>query len=63
MMEHSHASKKMGWEVAQDLEAQKRGIFERMIPEWRHLRLALGGVIVFFGVFLIGILKAWEPFW
>ena len=51
-----------GWEVAQELEIKKRTIFERLIPEWRHVRAALGGIAVFFIVFLIGIWLAGNPF-
>ncbi|MBW2593085.1 MAG: sulfite exporter TauE/SafE family protein [Deltaproteobacteria bacterium] len=52
----------MGWEVARDLEKQKKTILERFIPEWRHIKAALGGVFVFFLVFLVGIWLAKNPF-
>jgi len=51
----------MGWEIAQELE-QKKTMMERLIPEWRHLKAALYGVIAFFIVFLIGIWLAQNPF-
>ena len=54
--------KTMGWEVARDLEAQKQTVLQRLIPEWRHVRAALGAVCVFFVVFLIGIWLAQNPF-
>ena len=61
-MENAKEQKQMGWEVAQDLEKQKQTIFERFMPEWRHIRAALGGVFVFFLVFLLGIWLAGNPF-
>lgn len=54
--------KSMGWEVARDLEQNKKSIAERVIPEWRHIRAALGGVFVFFLVFLLGLWLAGNPF-
>ena len=54
--------KKMGWEIARDLEVQKKTILERFVPEWRHLKAALGAVAVFFVVFLIGCWLAGNPF-
>ncbi|MDA3790774.1 MAG: sulfite exporter TauE/SafE family protein [Desulfobacula sp.] len=53
---------KKGWEVAHDLEKEKQTIAERFIPEWRHIRAALGGVFVFFLVFLVGCWLAGNPF-
>ncbi|MCK5543297.1 MAG: sulfite exporter TauE/SafE family protein [Desulfobacterales bacterium] len=53
---------KKGWEVAQELEKEKQTIAERFAPEWRHIRAALGGVFVFFLVFLAGIWLAGNPF-
>jgi uncharacterized protein len=35
---------------------------ERMIPEWRHMKAALGGIFVFFLVFLLGCWLAGNPF-
>ncbi len=55
-------NKKMGWEVARDLEASKQSVLERFIPDWRHIRAALGGVFVFFLVFLLGIWLSGNPF-
>lgn len=54
--------KKMGWEVAQDLEKEKTTIAARFIPEWRQVRAALGGIFVFFLIFLLGIWLAGNPF-
>ncbi len=51
-----------GFEVARDLEKNKQTIAERFIPEWRHIRAALGGIFVFFLVFLLGIWLAGNPF-
>lgn len=51
-----------GWEVAHDLEKQKQTIFQRLIPEWRQIRAALGGIAVFLVVFLIGTWLAGNPF-
>ena len=55
-------NKNMGWEVARDLEKEKQTIGERFMPEWRHIRAALGGVFVFFLVFLLGVWLAGNPF-
>lgn len=54
--------KQMGWEVAQQLESEKKTILERMIPEWHHVRAAVVGVVVFFILFLIGTWLAGNPF-
>jgi len=51
-----------GFEVAHNLEKEKKTIAERFIPEWRHIRAALGGIFVFFLVFLLGIWLAGNPF-
>jgi uncharacterized protein len=45
--------RRLGWEVARDLERDKTTIWARVVPEWRQVRAALGGVIVFFLVFLL----------
>ena len=37
------AGKIAGWEVARDLEGTKKTIWERMIPEWNHIKAAGGG--------------------
>lgn len=55
-------TREMGWEVAQDLEKDKATITERLIPEWKQIRAALGGLVVFFIVFLIGCWLAGNPF-
>lgn len=46
--------KRMGWEIARDLEREKATIWERIIPEWRQIKAALGGLSLFFVVFLLG---------
>jgi uncharacterized membrane protein YfcA len=61
-MEDVKGKKQMGWEVARDLESQKKTILERMIPEWSHVKAALGGVGVFFVLFFVGIWLAGNPF-
>ncbi|MCD4719901.1 MAG: sulfite exporter TauE/SafE family protein [Desulfobacula sp.] len=58
----SDTEKKMGWEVAHDLEADKNTIGARFMPEWRQVRAALGGIFVFFLVFLLGMWLAGNPF-
>ncbi len=45
--------RRLGWEVARDLEREKTTIWARIVPEWRHVRAALGAVIVFFVIFLL----------
>ena len=54
--------KKMGWEVAKDLESEKKTMLARLVPEWRQIRAALGGIAVFVIVFFIGIWLAKNPF-
>ena len=54
--------KKMGWEVAHELEREKTTILGRCMPQWRQVRAALGAVAVFFIVFLIGCWLAGNPF-
>lgn len=61
-MENVNNKKQMGWEVARNLESQKKTILERMIPEWQHVKAALSGVVVFFILFLLGIWLAGNPF-
>jgi hypothetical protein len=61
-VEVKEVEKKMGWEVAQELEQNKTTIFERLLPEWKHIRAALGGVFVFFLIFLLGTWLAGNPF-
>ncbi len=46
--------RRLGWEVARDLEREKATIWQRVVPEWRQIRAALGGLAVFFVVFLLG---------
>ena len=61
-MDNTTDEKVHGWEVARDLEGNKQTIMERLIPEWRHLKAALGGVFAFFLVFLLGCWLAGNPF-
>jgi len=61
-MEDAKKDKKMGWEVAQDLEAEKTTIGARFIPAWKQVRAALIGVVLLFGVFLLGCWLAGNPF-
>ncbi len=49
-----HDDKRMGWEVARDLEREKATILERIVPEWRQIKAALTGIVAFFLVFLLG---------
>ncbi|MCD4676517.1 MAG: sulfite exporter TauE/SafE family protein [Desulfobacula sp.] len=58
----NNTEQRKGWEIARDLEADKQTITERFIPEWRHIRAGLGGIIVFFLVFLLGIWLSGNPF-
>lgn len=60
-MSDQAAQKRMGWEVAEELEKRKT-FMERLIPEWSQIRAALGAVAVFFVVFLIGVWLAGNPF-
>jgi uncharacterized membrane protein YfcA len=53
--------KEMGWEISQKLDKEKT-IFQRLIPERRHLYAALGSIFVFFLVFLLGCWLAGNPF-
>lgn len=62
MNERTEQQKKMGWEVARDLEATKKTIWERMMPEWQQIRAGLWGVVVFFLLFLVGMWLAGNPF-
>lgn len=55
-------NKEMGWEVAQTLEREKNTIKERLVPEWKQVRAALGGIAVFSIVFFIGCWLAGNPF-
>jgi uncharacterized membrane protein YfcA len=61
-MSTPNTDKRMGWEVAQDLERSKSTILSRVIPEWRHVKAALIAVAVFFVVYLIGTWLAGNPF-
>ncbi len=61
-MENIKDSKQMGWEIARDLEAKKKTILERLIPEWQHIKAAGGGVLVFVVLFFVGIWLAGNPF-
>lgn len=54
--------RKMGWEVAREIEATKRTILERLVPDVKHLRAAAIGMLVLFGVFLLATWLAGNPF-
>ena len=54
-------NRKMGWEVAQDLEATKT-TWERFIPNKGAITAALWGIFAFFVIFLIGCWLAGNPF-
>ncbi|WP_319522611.1 sulfite exporter TauE/SafE family protein [uncultured Desulfosarcina sp.] len=56
------ADKRMGWEVARELETAKPTILERLKPEKNEIVAALWGVAIFFVVFLIGCWLAGNPF-
>ena len=61
-MEQTENKSQMGWEIARDVESRKKSIIERMIPEWKHVKAALGGVGVFFILFWVGIWLSGNPF-
>lgn len=52
--------KKLGWEVAKELD--QKPIMERLIPNWQHVKAAVVGVVVFFLLFLVGTWLAGNPF-
>jgi len=54
--------KRMGWEVASELERTKPTIMERLKPDRKAVVAALWGLAVFFVVFLIGCWLAGNPF-
>jgi len=45
--------KRMGWEIARDLEREKTSILARIIPEQRQLKAIFGAVVVFGLVLLL----------
>lgn len=61
-MQESANQRVAGWEVARDLEGRKKTIWERMIPEWNHIKAAGGGIAVFAVLFFVGIWLAGNPF-
>jgi uncharacterized membrane protein YfcA len=61
-MQNVQEKKQMGWEVARNLESKKKTILERLVPEWQHIKAALGGIGVFFVLFFVGIWLAGNPF-
>jgi uncharacterized protein len=61
-MQNVQEKKQMGWEVARNLESKKKTILERLVPEWQHVKAALGGIGVFFVLFFVGIWLAGNPF-
>jgi len=52
--------KKLGWEVAKELD--QKTIMERLVPNWQHVKAAVVGVVVFFILFLVGTWLAGNPF-
>jgi uncharacterized protein len=52
--------KKLGWEVAKELD--QKSIMDRLVPNWQHVKAAVVGVIVFFLLFLVGTWLAGNPF-
>ncbi|MFZ1985526.1 MAG: sulfite exporter TauE/SafE family protein [Desulfatitalea sp.] len=52
--------KKLGWEVAKELD--QKSIMDRLVPNWKHVKAAVVGVIVFFLLFLVGTWLAGNPF-
>ena len=61
-MENVNGSKQMGWEIARDVEAKKKTILERLVPEWNHIKAAGGGILVFLVLFFVGMWLAGNPF-
>lgn len=61
-MENVNGNKQMGWEIARDVEARKKTILERLIPEWQHIKAAGSGVLVFLVLFFVGMWLAGNPF-
>ena len=61
-MENVKTEKVKGWEIAAQVEATKGTIWERLIPEAGMLKAMVWGVVVFFGLFLVGIWLAGNPF-
>ncbi|MBC2733523.1 MAG: sulfite exporter TauE/SafE family protein [Desulfobacteraceae bacterium] len=61
-MENIKQEKLTGWEVAKNLEATKKTIWERLVPDAGHLKAMGSGVVVFFILFLVGIWLAGNPF-
>jgi len=61
-MSKPERERRMGWEVAQDLERSKTTIRARIMPEWRHVKAALGALAAFGIVYLIGVWLAGNPF-
>ena len=61
-MANPDTQRRMGWEVAQDLEKSKATIRTRIMPEWRHIKAAVYAVLIFGVVFMIGTWLAGNPF-
>lgn len=55
-------AKKFGWEVARELEEKKKTVWERMMPDRKHVMAAVYAIGIFFVVFLIGCWLAGNPF-
>jgi len=54
--------KTKGWEVARELEIKKATMWERFLPEKKHLMAAVWGFLALFAVFLLGCWLAGNPF-
>jgi uncharacterized membrane protein YfcA len=62
IMEKRKEKNPMGWEIAHELEKEKKTMLERLIPGEKHLKAAFWGVFVFSLVFLLGIWLSSNPF-
>ncbi|MBI9083480.1 MAG: sulfite exporter TauE/SafE family protein [Desulfobacterales bacterium] len=56
-----HAEKRMGWEVAREMEEARPTMMDRLKPARSEIIAALWGVAIFFVVFLIGCWLATNP--
>ncbi|MBN2125051.1 MAG: sulfite exporter TauE/SafE family protein [Deltaproteobacteria bacterium] len=56
------SEKRMGWEVARELEQTKPSTWERFKPEKGAVKAASWGVVAFLAIFLVGCWLAGNPF-